>query len=144
MPCSGYFKLEGTSEKCYIWKYNEFNEVSNFYIHCWRVPEPVPSMVKVTILFKGEFKVEQIITENEVRNNEKRKEEPIIATVCRTSCHNKTVRYDTLGEHRPFDAIYIPNYFLLENSGEKKIQVLVEWEGVARKEFQEQASFSLI
>lgn len=126
MAISGRFYYYGISKKCFIWCYEK--NISKLYIHKWRVPEPFPKTILVTLKFKNEFEAEKTRAEYEFTNNPKMKNEPIIRFVHRVSYHSKTVRFDTERYERPFDSIYIPNHFLKGTVDVKLVQVIIKWD----------------
>lgn len=128
MYLTGTFYYSGESLRCYIWRFNEQGEHSSLYIHKWRVPEPFPRAIEVSIRFEKDFYPEDTIKEIEVVKNSYLKNKEIVRKVYRNTYHGKTVRFDTLsGSDRPFDSIYIPKLFLKGKEEDKTVQVVIKW-----------------
>ncbi|MDS1030990.1 hypothetical protein RDV78_11170 [Bacillota bacterium LX-D] len=127
MAVSGTFYFCGSSEMCYKWIYSEAGEKSTLYINKWRVPNPPPKSINVTVKFKDEFEAEKIRSERDYAKKPELKNEPIIRYVHRVSCHSNTVKFYIEGYERPFDSIYIPCSFLNGNEDIKLVQIVINW-----------------
>lgn len=126
------YSLAKSSNGCYVWVFDEEGEVSNFYIHKWRVPDPVPKVIDVVIRFGNELIKPEAYDENfnpvALSNRPELKRQPIRKSVFYTESHNDTTRYDTRGSETPFHTIYLPNQvFKGCSSYEKILQIEVRW-----------------
>ncbi len=123
---SSYFYYSKESEGCIV--YSDSDKISNFYIHCWRVPAPIPKSIQVNIRMKGEFIPVNL-------DEQKIIEKPIIKTVKFVGDHEKTTRYDVIPEvyfykgsiktkEPPFQTIYIQHDLLEEIPDRCQVEVI--------------------
>jgi hypothetical protein len=97
------------------------------YIQKWRVPNPVPSTIDVSIRFRGEFLPENMNTAATFKKFPDLINEPIIQNVHRVSEHTKTIRFDMSGNDRPITSIYVPKELIGEKTNQNMIQVIIDW-----------------
>lgn len=123
------FVADGYSKNCFKWSYRDSAVTSTFYIHEWRVPQPVPKLIKVSFIF-NDFLEDDDIIKLDCIHNKKLKRKTIIRRVqWEEGCHSPIVKYciDGSDGNRPFPTIYIPTSFLVDNLGAREVQVIVNW-----------------
>jgi hypothetical protein len=111
----------------YCWKFKKLGVPSSLYIQKWRVPNPVPATIDVSIRFRGEFLPENMNTATTIKKFPDLKNESIIQNVHKVSEHTKTIRFDMTGNDRPITSIYVPKEMIGEKTNQNMIQVIIDW-----------------
>ncbi|MCM3006319.1 hypothetical protein [Priestia koreensis] len=111
----------------FCWKYRKYGITASLYIQKWRVPDPVPATLDVSIRFREEFLSENMNTATIFKKFPDLKNESIVQNVHRVSDHTNTVRFDTSGNDRPITSIYIPKEMIGEKTNQNMIQIIIDW-----------------
>jgi hypothetical protein len=120
-----YYVQETTSFYC--WEYKQDKTISKLYIPKWRVPEPTPTIVNLSVGTHNEFE-ENKITERDILRNPQKKNLPIIVLAEKKSDHQYTVRFDINNYNKQINSLYIPYSFLEANLDIEKVTIKIEWE----------------
>lgn len=120
-----YCVQETTSFHC--WEYKQDKTISKLYIPKWRVPEPIPTIVSVSVDTHNGFE-ENRISERDILRNPQKKRLPIVVLGERVSDHQYTIRFDTNNYNNQINSLYVPYTFLEENLDIKKVMIKVQWE----------------
>lgn len=126
-----FLSYEKETDLKYRWrKYIEADDESfKLYILQWRVPEPVPEHIEVSISSnKKEFPATRKFDVSEIESNPNLRNKSIFAEVKFVSDHTKTIRYDPVGEQETWEigSPYIP-LSLLPDKEAKTLYLLVNW-----------------
>lgn len=99
------------------------------YIPKWRVPDIVPSRIKVKVMRDDEIQVTgSTLTQEEVRADPDLKKRDIYSRVEYDREHTKTVRYKPIGDEQNWEigSPYVPKAILADEFP-SILQIVVEW-----------------
>jgi len=99
-----------------------------FYIPQWRVPDPAPSAIKISLFSAPLPESKPTITPELTVGNPKLRNLPIVSFVKLYSEHSKTVRYDPAGDQSTWEigSPYIPSS-LLKDTNADTVLICVQW-----------------
>lgn len=99
------------------------------YIPKWRVPEPIPEVIKVSLYFPPHLpELKNILTSEMTKSNPNLCKLPILSQIKWYSDHTKTVRYNPIGLPDTWEigSPYIPVSILPQNHIEILV-IQIQW-----------------
>lgn len=110
----------------------------SIYIPKWRVPEPWPSRILITVMRRrSNAEDAPNMTEADALADPANRHEPIIASVTKVSIHTETIRYQPTGHASTWElgSPYIP--FSMTCDGADKLRIVIQWDITSRGLFHE-------
>lgn len=109
----------------------------SLYIPKWRVPQPWPSRIWVSVTQRrssseelANLSAEAVVADSSLTH------EPLVATVAKVKEHSKTIRYRPLGNDKLWEIgqPYVP--IPLTHGGAERLRLIVLWDLTSRGDFQ--------
>jgi hypothetical protein len=121
-----YFSKE--TENKVRWDQTFDDVLFELYIPRWRVHEPIPAAIKVSLFLPPLPEPNKAVTPKLAVSNSDLCKLPILSHVKWHSNHSNTVRYDPIGDSDIWEigSPYIP-YSLLQDSDVETILICVQW-----------------